>query len=407
MANNVTEWLVETALKHTPAQGPGFGKKLVAEARKKGTFVPRASGEKGLNLRKLAEGCFGPAWESRLRRVSSRQEWVGEAIDAVDLSTFRDITGAVAVEAVEAGYAQAATVANQLVGTWQSPDNIFDEATIPEMSATPDVPENVAPATNYPMAGFEPVWVKAPRPNKFGLISALTLELVKANRGSDWLDANSEVGRAVGTDEAERKLRVVLGITNNYNRLGTETDTYLTSGAYVNSLTDFTITNGPKEYDRLLQLAANMLHPITGKNIMFTPTAVLTVPGNAFSARQIAQLTELRQQEAVTNTTTVTTISTNPLGENFPVMVDIMAQRLMDDEGGLTATQAGTVLIIADFQRAFKWREVEPFSVYETGESDESWPPHFFQDVVYAVKARSWGCAFVREPRLAYRGYKT
>jgi hypothetical protein len=412
VANSVTEWIVEAAKGAYAGHGPGVGRRIVREMRAKEKFNPRSNrASDGLHLTELARACFGPAWESRLQRVSARSEWVGEAsAEAVDLSVFREITGAVLVEQVEMGYAQAASVANQLVGTWQSSQNPLDEATIPEMASTPDGPLDVAPGAEYPRAGFSSVWYKAPRPSKFGLIAALTLELVKANQKTEFLDAGAEVGRTVGTEEAERKIRVVIGVTNNYNRLGAVTNTYLTSGAYANSLTDFVIANGPKEFDRLLQLAAVQMHPVTGKSIQFTPTAVLTVPGNAFQTRHNLRISEYRQTDGAN----VTAISQgNPLGMDFPVLQDPAVQRIAalasggETNGlGLTAAKAKTLTVVADFQRAFKWREEEPFSVFETGDlSNDFWPPSFFQDVVYAVKARSWGAAFVREPRFAYRGY--
>lgn len=413
MANSCVEWMVESAKSAFAGHGPGVGRQIVREMRAAKKFDPKSDRpQDGLHLTEFARACFGLAWESKLRRFGERQGWVGEASsEAVDASTFRDVWGAVAVEQVEMGYAQAATVANQLVGVWQSSQNELDEATIPEMASTADRALDVAQGTEYPRAGFTGVAYKAPRPSKFGLIAALTLETVKLNQKTEVLDAYSEVGRIVGTEEAERKIRVVIGVTNNYTRNGVTTNTFLTSGAYTNSLTDFVITNGPKEYDRLLQLAAVQTHPITGKNIQFNPTAILTVPGNAFQARHIANTTEYRE---VASGNVVTAISQgNPLGMNFPIMVDPAVQRIAatsasaEEPGlGLTAAKAKTLTVIADFARAFKWRQVEPFNVFETGDlTNDYWPPSFFQDVVWAAKARSWGAGFVREPRLAYRGY--
>jgi hypothetical protein len=407
MADNVTEFIVETVKRVNGAQ-PGIGKAFVREMRQSGKLQPRSNGTNGLHLTKLAKACFGDAWEARLRYVSERKAWAKEGAEGVDLSAFNDITGAVLVEAVEVGHTQAVTVADQLCGVWQSGENPMDEATIPEFGVSPDEAMDVPAGQAYPRAGFQQIWVKAPRPNKFGLIAALTLEVVKANQVSQFLDAAEEVGRVVGTEEAERKIKVAIGATNNYNRLGSQTNTYLTSGAYANSLTDFVIANGPAEVDRLFQLSAAMTHPVTGKNITFTPTGVLTVPGNMFSARQVFNATEYRTPNS---TTAVSIAAGNPLGVNFQPMADPHVQRIAalgaaSGGLGLTAAKAKTLLIIADFQRAFKWRQVEPFSVFETGDlSNDSWPPSFFEDVVYAVKARSWGCAFVREPRFAYRGY--
>lgn len=413
MANSAVEFICESAKSAFAGHGPGVARQIVREMRAAKKFDPKSDrASDGLHLTEFARACFGMAWESKLRRFGERQGWVGEASsEAVDASTFRGFWGAVALEQIEMGYAQAATVANQLVGAWQSSQNELDEATIPEQAVTADRALDVAQGQEYPRAGFTGVMYKAPRPSKFGLIAALTLETVKLNQKTEVLDGYNEVGRVVGTEEAERKIRVVIGVTNNYTRNGVTTNTFLTSGAYTNKITDFVITNGPKEYDRLLQLAAVQTHPITGKNIQFNPTAILTVPGNAFSARQVGNLTEYRQEDASGKVVAISQGS--PLGQNFPIMTDPAVQRIAqasasaEEPGlGLSAAVARTLTIIADFQRAFKWRQVEPFNVFETGDlTNDYWPPSFFQDVVWAAKARSWGAAFVREPRLAYEAY--
>lgn len=417
MANTAQEWICETAKKSFSSHGPGVARQLVREMRKAGKFTPRSNGPDGLNLRDLAIECFGGkyVWEGRMREYGARKGWAAEAsAEATDASVFRDFFGAVALEAVEVGYAQTAGVANQLVGVWESGTSDLDEATIPETAASADGNQNmnVGQGMDYGRASFTGVWVKAPRPDKFGLIAALTLEFVKGNMKTEVLDAHAEVGRMVGTEEAERKYRVIIGAVNNYNRLGTSTNTYLTSGAYINSLTDFVLTNGPKEIDRLLRLASGMTHPITGKNISFAPTAILTVPGGVFNARHQANLSEYREP-AVSTSNVVGISQGNPLGQNFSIMSDSAVERIAalstsaELPGlGLTAAKATSLFILADFQKAFKWRQVEPFQTWETGDlSNDYWPPAFFQDVVWACKARSWGAAFVREPRQAYRGY--
>lgn len=415
MANSAQSWVCETARAHPDR--PGLARDLVRQMRREKKFHPRSNGADGLDIRGLAEECFGRyTWEARMREYGARKGWAAEASgEATDASVFRDFFGAVAIETVEAGYAEAASVANQLVGNWESGTSIQDVATIPEMAASPDKALNVGAGMDYPRAGFSPVGVLAPRPDKFGLIAALTLEMLRANQKTEILDAYTEVGRIVGQEERDRKMRVVMGVTNNYTRNGVTTNTYLTSGAYANSLTDFILTNGPKEIDRLLQLAALQAHPIHGREIEFNPTAICVPVGGLFNTRHqtnLAEYTEPVGLQATTPNVSGKSVG-NPLGMNFPILAEKSMQRIgvasaTAEEPGLALSAAvtKTLLIIADFQRAFKWRMVEPFTVFETGDlSNDYWTPSFFQDVVWACKARSWGAAFVREPRFAYRGY--
>ena len=178
------------------------------------------------------------------------------------------------------------------------------------------------------------------------------------------------MGRTVGQEERDRKMRVVLGVTNNYTRNGINTNTYLTSGAYTNSLTDFVLTNGPKEIDRLLQLAAVQYHPIHGREIEFNPTAVVIPYAGGFNTRHQMNLSEYLEPAGIGGSPNVAAKSVgNPLGQNFPLLMEKSIQRIgvagasAEEPGlGLSAAVTKTLFVIADFQKAFKWRQVEPFN---------------------------------------------
>lgn len=390
MANSATEWLVETALKHGRDRGPAFAADLTRTAIAEKKFSPR----KHLNLKALAEACFGRTWESRMARLSANREWTVEAPEAVDLSAFRGVIGTNVAAVMEDTYKESTSVVDQLVGVVNDQDgDPMNELTVPLPGVATDNSKDVAPGMEYPKTGFSPWYVVAPRPDKHGLIGVLTLELVKANRTRDFLDAMSEVSRKVTIEMIKRKLRVVLGITNNYNRNGTTYSTYLTSGDRVNKFTDLNLLNGPQELNRFLKLFQGMTHPATGEPMDVEPTAMLTSVGNGYTLRAAKGTTEIR-----TTSGSIETIVNNPLDWDGPVLVDRRVASLLDVEGGLSAAEAATWVAVGDFQRAFKWREVEPFHTHECGPDDENWPPHFFADVVYAAKARFWGCAFVADP---------
>ena len=397
MANSVTEWLVETALKHGADRGPGIGGQLVREAIAAKKFTPHQ-----LNLRELAIGCFGGlTWEARMKRYSSQAGWVQEATEAVDLSAFRSIIGTNVAAVMQDTYTESTSVVDQLVGTYDSSsDDPLNELTIPLPAIATDNGRDVAPGTDYPRTGFSPWYISAPRPDKYGLIAVLTMELVRANRTKQWLDAASEVARKVAIEEVKRKLRLVLGITNNYTRNGTTYNTYLTSGDRVNLVNDLNLANGPAELDRLDRLFGNMVHPATGEPMDIEANTILTVRGNLYSVKNAAGVTEIRTTEG-----DVTTLAGSPFTWSGPILYDKRAQSMLDAEGGLSTTEAATWMAMGDFQKAFLWREMEPFHTFEVGPNDESWPPAFFQDIVYGCKARFWGTGFVADPFRVVAGY--
>ena len=406
MANSVTEWLCETAKAHTPANGPGFGRRLVREMTAAKKFSPDR-----LHLTELAAGCFGPAWESRLRQVSARHGWVAESTEAVDLTAWRDIVGAVATEAIEVGYQQAVSPVEQLCDDWMSQDDDpVNELLVPYPTVATDVSKDVAPSMEYPKTAFNHYSVVAPVPVKHGLIAQLTLEVVKANRRKQFLDALGEVGRVVGLEQVRRKLRLVLAITNNYTTVTpagvrTTRNTFVTTAGAANLVTDLNLANGAAEIDRLERKFADMRHPLTNEPIDVVPTGMFTTRGNRYALAKAATVSEIRETSGA-----VQSISPNPVNFAGPILSDVRAQRLLESEAGiegsaLTAGEAATVTVLGDFKRAFKWRKVEDMTTFEAGPGDTNesadgakWPPAFFQDVVYACKARWWGCPFVYDP---------
>lgn len=399
MANSVTEWLAESALKLTPDRGPAVGGEFVREAIAAGKFKPDQ-----LNLRELADVCLGKhAAESRLRAWGQRAGWVGEATEAVDLSAFRSVMQANIGAVMDAAYEDSGSVVDQLIGTDPDETGMDPLAPVrhPVAGVASDPPRDVAPATEYPRTGFGPNYIETPIPDKVGLVAVCPLEWVMANRNRRFINEAEEVVRKVRVEERKRKLRVVLGIVNNYKRNGTSYNTFLTSGDRVNRLTNFVVASGPVELDRLAQLFNAMTNPFTGEPMDVDVSGILTVRGNVFRLREMlgAQLTR------VTAGSEQVEAPVPPFDFEGPVLTDRYVYNLLVAERGLSANVAATYVQIGDFQRAYKWREVEPFYRREVGPNDESWPPHFFQDVVYGVKARFWGCAYVADPFAVSEAY--
>lgn len=415
MANSVTEYICESTLKAIPGHGPGVGRQLVRGLIEAKKFTPDQ-----IHLTELAKGCFGTAWESRLQTVSARRgQWVGEATEAVDLTAWRGILGAVTTERMEAGYQQATSPVEDLVGVWESQqDDVNNELLVPYPSAATDPSRDVAPGTEYPKTNFTQYSIRVPVPVKHGLIAQLTLETARANRKRQFLDALFETGRVVGLEMVRRKLRLLLGITQNYtvvtaNGTATTTATYVTTAGRLNLITDLNLANGPKELDRLLQVFANMSHPLTGEPIDLEVSAMFTTRGNAYTLANATGVQQIR-----TTTSGVEYVGPNPVSFDGPIVTDVRAQRLLTSEAGIeagamSAAEAATFTAIGDFKAALKWREADPFRTFEAGPGDQNesadrtWAPDFYQDIVYACKARWWGCGFVYDPYRLMAAYKS
>lgn len=385
----------------------GAGAKLVQYRKQMsrdadfGEFVRECRENKKLDLNdiqigEVAKEAFGDGFGTRLEQFSRRQEWVREGTEATDASVFRDVINTMAVASMEEGYTQKTSNVLSMFGNYPTPNQPEGEHTIHfKWSATGDV-KAVAPATEYPRAGFSGYKITVPEPTKYGLVACLTIEAVKSNQTRQFLKENADVGRAVGTHQLKAALRVVTGVTNPYKRNGTTYNTYLTSGAWINGVDDFDITKGPAEFDRLNQVFDRMVHPVTGEPIDVEPSSILAVGAQEFQLRSIMKATEIR----VTNGSTLT-VGANPLSDqNMRIERDTFLRKMLIDELGLSAVQADSTFFYGDFQEAFKLREIEPFRVFETNDQTDI---AFFQDVVYAVKGRWWGSYFVNDPMRVLR----
>jgi hypothetical protein len=352
-----------------------------------------------IKLGELAKECFGEAFGPRLAQFSNRQEWVREGTDALDATAFRDVIGTMSTASMEEGYARKADNILALVGTYETPDQPEGEKTIHFKQSATGTVGAVAPGMEYPRAGQGGYRIAAPEPTKFGLVGVLTIEAVKANETRQFLQEQMDIGGAVGAHQVREFLRVITGIRNTYKRNGTTINTYLTSGAWINAVEDFDITKGPAEFDRLDQLFDRMVHPITGEPIEVMPTAMLTVGAQHFQIRSIMKSTEIR----VTNGTT-TSVGANPLlNTEMQLEKNSVLRQLLISELGYNAAQADSTFFYGDLQGAFKYRQIEPFQVFETGDQTDV---GFFQDIVYAAKGRWWGVPFVYDPMKVIRARK-
>ncbi len=403
-AMGVAKVLVEKARELSPDMFRLFVKES-REAKKFAFGTPyEQSSLPRFHIREAAEAAFGrDNWQSGLKSFSRQKGWVQEAATgATDASAFKDTIASMTIATITDGYQHTVSDLLDLAGVAETPDQ--PEGThdfIQKYSAT-GIVQAVAEGTEYPRTGFATLRTTAPEPTKYGEIAVLTLETVKSNDTRGFLKDNLDVGRAVGQHQLEAFIRVLTGIVNNYTRNGSTLNTYLTSGAWINKLTDFDINNGPAEFDRITQLVDRMVHPVTGKSIKVDPNAIIAVGNAVFRTKSTVAATQIRQESADGK---IVTIGSNPLDGYAPVKHNANIRRMLIAEGGYTAALADTMVFYGNFKEAVQLRQVEPFTVEEIGDLGKEWIG-FSQDLVYAVKGRWWGSYFINDPLQIYQAYK-
>ena len=402
---SVAKWLVETYRKHRENITAG---ELVRESVQQKKFRLDE-----IHVKDLAIQACGEQFATKLLAYGAAARTGGgflaqetrESAEALDASTFGAVFGSVMVEISNEAYEAAASEVLSMFDPYPTPDQL-DEITEYKQAQSTNGPETVAPNMPYPKSGAATWYIKIPKPEKVGQICQVGLEFVVSNRTKpifDMVRANTEI---VAIDLVERCLRTLLGITNTYNRNGTTYNTYLTSGLYVNALDDFDLDNGPDEVDRLEQLFANMVDPVTGKNVILGGTQIFVPKSNLRRTQKVVSTTEIRK--TVSNTQT---IYKEPGGLTDPIS-DRHARRLLTTAyapsswSAISTAIADTYFLYGDFKGAFGYREVKPFEVLERNAelaSDINWE----QDIVYAVKPRFWGVPFTKDPMKVTRGRKT
>jgi hypothetical protein len=262
-----------------------------------------------------------------------------------------------------------------------------------------DSVEKVEEGMPYPHTTFSPNYIEYPAIEKIGKICAVTMEAIYSDLTGQILDSAGSVGTYCGLAREERILKVVLGLTNNHKWNGTSYNTYLSSGAWVNSVTSFTLKDWTS-VNTLEQLFTNMLDPNTGKNILIEPKQMLVMPANRYRAIRAFSATVTKSGDFATTGNPDQIEAPNPLDKDYQILTSPHARRLLT-ESGIASSTADSYVFLGDFKKAFIWREAKPLTVVEAPAQN---PREFEQDIALAVKASLMGVAAVRDPRYVVFG---
>ena len=378
--------------------GPDVGK-VLAQAIKEKKFDPYS-----VRLADLTEAFLGRDYLTVMAKataIKQGQVHTLEASEAVDATAFSNITGQLLVTVVKEKYSDAEFIGDNLVRKIPNPGANIKEHKVPYLSDVDSEPPVIAGAEPYPFAKFAEQWVTIPAPEKRGHICTVTMEMLLSDYTGQAQDSAGSVGRALGYGREKRILRTVLGISNSYKFNDTSMNTYLSTanatGKYVNRVFSNTIVNYTG-IETVEKLAWEMEDPQTERRINVQPKAILCVPEKHYELKRILNATETRSGNQASDIGNLL-VAPNPLETNYTLYRSKIAQALLDDETALTAAQIKQYVILADFAKAFVYREVYPLKVEQAPAGN---PYEFNQDIVLAVKASEFGVPGVYDPRYAF-----
>ncbi len=329
-------------------------------------------------------------YEISFRRSGGNRAALLEASQAVATGDFSNITGQIIYNRVREKYQDPTLLWPELCET-QTTEFLNGER-IPSIGRIGDKAEKVEEGMPYPMVGLNEEWTDTKPTVKHGFIVPITREAIVADRTAMLLKVAGEGGRWAGVLKEKEVIDVATGQINNYNRNGTSTNTYLTSGAYINSQTGNALDGSANEW-RAIEKADLLFDAITDPNtsepIGIPPNPQMLVPSALLkTAERIVNATGVQTVDMRTNATTIRTDGQNPLGTRRP--------QILSNQYVKARTSSTTQWFYGDFKRAILYMEVWGI---ETTQAASNSDVEFLQDIWARHKVSYRGIAQMYEPR--------
>jgi hypothetical protein len=346
-----------------------------------------------IHLRDLAEAFGGPQWHVTLRPGARVRESGGAHASAIDPSAFASIGGQLLIDEVGEGYESADRTLGQLIDERPITNGNLGDQIIHRFAGVEDTPDEIQPGMPYPHTRPGLITYTVRGPKKYGLKSLVTMEAIFANQTLDIMEGMRDVGEAVQVWEEQAKADVVAGVVNPYVRNGTAYNTYLTTGAWINKKSGVTVSDW-NQLNELEQLFGEMRDPTTGRSVKIRATAIIAMPYRVRNVQRAISATTIYTGNYPETGVGTTAISDNPMKNAWPVY----ESRYIYDAliaSGVSAANAREYVYAGDWKKAFVWRYARKFWTEELPpDSLLSWN----QDIVFGVKAGTWGSANVKDP---------
>ncbi len=342
-----------------------------------------------ISLLELAEGFLGEDTVRRWRHSSGGFQMLMEAGDPVNMRSFQNTIGGVAMAAMEEGYRKPTFIGEQLVTVVQTNKR---QERIGFPGAIEGTDMNVAEGQELPTVGFSEQYIDTPETTKKGAFISVTREMVLADETRRVIEQAEHVGEFVGTQKEKKILKGILGIDNPFSWNGTAYNTYQASTPWINSAQNVLVDHSNIEAAEVA--ISKMTDPVSGDPIMCMPDTIVVPPAKALTAERMATSPML---EVRTNTGGNIATQTNPYVKRYSgrVFSSPLIHSLLV-ASGLTDTQAGQNWILGDTRGAFQYRQNWPLSLVPVG-------PNHQREAELQFKASERGVLVVREPRKVFK----
>lgn len=332
------------------------------------------------SFRALAEGFLGSEYVHRLQYGGSIR--LSEAPEPVAMASMLNTMGGLIRASFREGYNRPGYISDQLltvVPTTRRTERLalFSESSKPRT--------NILEGQDIPTLQFGDRWTDTPSTTKQGGAIGITREVIIEDRGGEVLRwARDILARTIRDELEEKRLRVILGVDNNYNDSGTALNTYLTTGAWVNSRTSADLVDY-SSVDAAEQLLYAMNEPASGRPIGVMPDTIIVSPARAHAALS-ATSPAIRR---VTSTATIEQEYANPLAGRY-------AGRVFSSPWVRRITGADNIWFLGEPRRAFAYMENWSVGIRDGGAREDN-------ETLATFYCTERGSCAVVEPRFMVR----
>lgn len=377
-------------LKHEgPARGAQRIHQFLEEGFASGQMRPDQFSIRDLYEHVVHDGRGNPCGRELVERMDSRRKSGGwrllEAANAADTMTFANISGQIFFNKMLEGYNAVGLLWPELVDTFKT--NVLGPERIPGIGGVGDETEVVEEKQPFPYVGMNEEWVEAPATKKRGFIVSVTREAIVADQTGLLMRRAAEGGTFLSLNKEKRVLDVVLGVTNTYKRNGVASNTYLTSGAYINSHTNPLVDWTSIEAAELLFDSIN--DPNTGEPYLFAADALIVPSYLLRTAQRILAATQVRHEGAGGNQT----YSPSPMDKGY---YGAPAYKVLASPYVKRRTNSATTWFFGNAKKSFGYREVWDVESIQAPANSEA---EFERDIQYRNKFSEMGEPYVENPR--------
>lgn len=324
------------------------------------------------------------------RRLKSGGRDLLEIADATSTTDFANTMGQIIFSTVKEGYNNPQFLWPELSTSQQTPFPYGE--IIPGVGAVGDKMETVGEGEQYPIAGPNEEYLKIPPTVKKGVITAVTREAVVFDLTGRILAEAANLGYSFGVQLEKRVMDVATGAVNNYSRNGVATNTFLPSGAYINSGAN-TFTDWTSVQTAELLFDA-MTDPNTGEPITLNAAVLLVPSALKRVANHVIQASEIQRVDNQANAVTYRTTSPNVLNQGF---YGQPAYRVLSNAYVKARTGSASTWFFGDFKRAIKRFYNWDMEITQATDNDTM---RFERDIWNRYKVSAKDIVAMTEPRL-------